>query len=195
MKKLIYGAGLVLAFTFSNCTQQRQVQRVNPNQVIDLSGRWNDTDSKLVAEEMIKDVLDRPWRMNFENKFGKKPTVIIGQVKNKTSEHIDATNFIKNMERSFINSGTVSLVQSGDARVEARDERNDQQTFASEETRKKWGKEKGADFILSGVITSIVDEYKNQKVVSYQVNLELTDLETNEKVWLGEKQIKKFVKN
>jgi PBP1b-binding outer membrane lipoprotein LpoB len=48
---------------------------------------------------------------------------------------------------------------------------------------------------MSGVITSIVDEYKNQKVVSYQINLELTDLETNEKVWLGEKQIKKFVKN
>ena len=195
MKKLIYVAGLLLVFTFSNCTQQRQVQRIDPNQVVDLSGRWNDTDSKLVAEEMIKDVLDRPWRMNFENKFGKKQTVIIGQVKNKTSEHIDATNFIKNMERSFINSGTVSVVQSGDARVEARDERNDQQTFASEETRKKWGKEKGADFILSGVITSIVDEYKNQKVVSYQINLELTDLETNEKVWLGEKQIKKFVKN
>lgn len=195
MKKLIYVAGLLLVFTFSNCTQHRQVQRIDPNQVVDLSGRWNDTDSKLVAEEMIKDVLDRPWRMNFENKFGKKPTVIIGQVKNKTSEHIDATNFIKNMERSFINSGTVSVVQSGDARVEARDERNDQQTFASEETRKKWGKEKGADFILSGVITSIVDEYKNQKVVSYQINLELTDLETNEKVWLGEKQIKKFVKN
>ena len=99
------------------------------------------------------------------------------------------------MERSFINSGTVSVVQSGDARVEARDERNDQQTFASEESRKKWGKEKGADFIMSGVITSIVDEYKNQKVVSYQINLELTDLETNEKVWIGEKQIKKFVKN
>jgi penicillin-binding protein activator len=195
MKKLFFSAILLAAISFTNCTPKRQVQRIDPNQVVDLSGRWNDTDSKLVAEEMIKDVLDRPWRINFENKFGKKPTVIIGQVKNKTSEHIDATNFIKNMERSFVNSGTVSVVQSGDARVEARDERNDQQTFASEESRKKWGKEKGADFIMSGVITSIVDEYKNQKVVSYQINLELTDLETNEKVWIGEKQIKKFVKN
>jgi hypothetical protein len=195
MKRIVLVATILSALTFTDCTPKREVQRIDPNQVVDLSGRWNDTDSKLVAEEMIKDVLDRPWRTNFENKLGKKPTVIIGQVKNKTSEHIDATNFIKNMERSFINSGTVSVVQSGDARNEARDERSDQQTFASEESRKKWGKEKGADFIMSGVITSIVDEYKNQKVVSYQINLELTDLETNEKVWLGEKQIKKFVKN
>ncbi|GAB1448863.1 MAG: penicillin-binding protein activator LpoB [Bacteroidia bacterium] len=195
MKKLILVAGLSATFIFSDCGASRQVQRIDPNQVVDISGRWNDTDSKLVADEMIKDVLDRPWRTNFERDKGKRPTVIVGSIKNKTSEHIDATAFIKNMERSFINSGTVSVVQSGDARNEARDERNDQQTFADEATRKRWGKEKGADFILSGVITSIVDEYKKQRVVSYQINLELTDLETNEKVWLGEKQIKKYIKN
>jgi uncharacterized protein (TIGR02722 family) len=144
---------------------------------------------------MIKDVLDRPWRTNFEMKNGKKPVVIIGQVRNKTSEHIDAGFFIKSMERTFINSGTVSVVQSGEERNEVRDERNDQQTFSSEETRKKWGKEKGADFMLNGVIMSVVDQYKKQKTVKYQVNLELTNLETNEKVWIGEKEIKKFIKN
>ena len=168
---------------------------MDPNQVTDISGRWNDTDAKLVAEEMIKDVLERPWRSNFETKNQKKPTVIIGQVRNKTSEHIDAAVFIKNMERNFINSGTVSVVQSGAERIELRDERNDQQQFSSEETRKKWGKEKGADFMLNGVILSITDEYKKQKTVKYQINLELTDLETNEKVWIGEKEIKKYIRN
>ncbi len=195
MKHSILLTAISFTLVFSNCNQTRQVQRVDPNQVIDLSGRWNDVDAKLVAAEMTKDVLSRPWRSIYEAKFNKKPTVIVGQIKNKTSEHIDATNFIKNIEREFINTGTVSVVQSGDARVEVRNERNDQQTFASEETRKKWAKEKGADFMLNGVMTSVIDEYKKEKVVSYQINLELTDLETNEKVWLGEKQIKKFVKN
>jgi uncharacterized protein (TIGR02722 family) len=195
MKHSILLAAISFTFVFSDCNQSRQVQRIDPNQVIDLSGRWNDVDAKLVAAEMTKDVLTRPWKSVYEAKYNKKPTVIVGQIKNKTSEHIDATNFIKNIEREFINSGTVSVVQSGDARVEVRNERNDQQTFASEETRKKWAKEKGADFMLNGVMTSVIDEYKKEKVVSYQINLELTDLETNEKVWLGEKQIKKFVKN
>lgn len=195
MKKFVLASLFAASVFFSNCGASRKVERIDPNQVTDISGRWNDTDAKLVAEEMIKDVLERPWRSNFETKNQKKPTVIVGQVRNRTSEHIDAAVFIKNMERNFINSGTVSVVQSGAERVELRDERNDQQTFSSEETRKKWGKEKGADFMLNGVILSITDEFKKQKTIKYQINLELTDLETNEKVWIGEKEIKKFIKN
>lgn len=195
MKKIFLLGSLFSLLIFSSCSPSRKVERVDPNQVIDLSGRWNDTDSKLVADEMIKDVLERPWRSNFEIKNGKKPTVIVGQIRNKTTEHIDAGTFIKHIEKSFINTGTVSVVQSGEERNEIRDERSDQQTFASEETRKKWAKEKGADFMLNGVIMSIVDQYKNQKAIKYQINLELTDLETNEKVWIGDKEIKKFIKN
>jgi uncharacterized protein (TIGR02722 family) len=173
----------------------RKVTRIDPNQQTDISGRWNDSDSKLVANEMIKDVLERPWRTNFEKEKGRAPVVIIGSVRNKTSEQIDPIMFIKDLEKNFINSGTVKVVQSGDERNQVRDERNDQQTFSSEETKKKWGREKGADFMLNGVIASVDDAYKNQKTVAYQVNLELTNLETNEKVWIGEKEIKKYVKN
>jgi uncharacterized protein (TIGR02722 family) len=173
----------------------RKVTRIDPNQQTDISGRWNDTDSKLVANEMIKDVLERPWRSNFETKYGRKPVVIVGSVKNKSTEQIDPVVFIKDLEKAFINSDVVSVVQSGDERNQVRDERNDQQTFSSEETKKKWGREKGADFMLNGVVASIVDQYKNQKTVAYQVNLELTNLETNEKVWIGEKEIKKYIKN
>ena len=49
--------------------------------------------------------------------------------------------------------------------------------------------------MINGVISSIVDQYKNQKTVFYQIDLELTDLETNEKVWIGDKKIKKAIRN
>ncbi len=195
MKNIILAGSMATLLFFANCNPARKVERIDPNAVTDISGRWNDTDSKLVANEMIKDVLDRPWRSNFEIKNAKKPTIIVGQIRNKTTEHIDAGIFIKNIERALVNSGTVSIVQSGEERNELRDERSDQQTFSSEETRKKWKKEKGADFMLNGVIMSIVDEYKKQKAITYQINLELTDLESNEKVWIGEKDIKKYISN
>lgn len=194
MKKVILIPILTITLIVTSCAN-RKVSRIDPDTQVDLSGRWNDTDSKLVANEMIKDVLARPWRANYEQKAGKKPTVIVGSVRNKTSEQIDAVPFIKAMEREFINSGVVSVVQSGDERNQSREERNEQQIFASEETKKKWGKEKGADFMMNGTISSIIDQYKNQRIVYYKVNLELTDLETNEKVWIGEKEIKKYVKN
>lgn len=180
---------------FATACANRTVTRVSPDQQIDLSGRWNDTDSKLVAEEMINDVLSRPWREEFYQATGKKPVVIVGMIQNKTTEHIESETFIKDVEREFINSGMVRVVQNSVFREKLREERADQNEFASPETQSKWGRELGADFMMFGIITSVTDSYKNEKVVNYKVNLELANLETNEKVWIGDKEIKKFIKN
>lgn len=173
----------------------RQVTRISPDQQVDLSGRWNDTDSKLVAEEMIKDVTGRPWHNEFRIAESKKPTIIVGYVKNKSNEHIEAETFIKDIEREFINSGFVRVVSNADFREKLREERAEQGEFASPETQAKWGKELGADFMMFGIITAITDSYKKEKVVNYKVNLELSNIETNEKVWIGDKEIKKYIKN
>ena len=173
----------------------RRVQRIDESAQIELSGRWNDTDSGLVAEEMVKDGLSRPWITEFTDSKEQKPTIIVGLVVNKTHELISTDTFIRNIEREFLNSGKIRIVQAGDAREKLRDERAAQEEFASKETTKKWGQEKGADFILQGVINSIVDTYNKRKVVYYQVDLDLSHLETNEKVWIGSKKIRKYIKN
>lgn len=187
-------AFLALAIAISACSQ-RTVTRVSPDQQIDLSGRWNDIDSKLVAEEMINDVLSRPWRDDFYRATGEKPVMIVGMIANKTSEHIESETFIKDIEREMINSGMVRIVQNSVFREKLREERANQGEFASPETQSRWGKELGADFMLFGVMTSITDSFGKDKVVSYKVNLELANLETNEKVWIGDKEIKKAIRN
>ncbi|MBN1297793.1 penicillin-binding protein activator LpoB [bacterium] len=183
----------VCVLILTACQTVPVVQRVEPTETIDLSGRWNDTDSRLVAEEMISDSLDRPWLMAFVERNGRKPAVIVGTIINRTHELISTDTFIRDMERAFINDGSVRVVQSAEAREDLRNERADQQQFADPETAKRWRRELGADFMLQGVINSIVDSYEDQKVVYYQVDLELTDIETNEKVWLGTKKIKKYI--
>ena len=185
----------VAMLVLSSCGQ-RKVTRIDPNEQTDLSGRWNDTDSKLVANEMIGDVMDRPWRTEFETKFKRKPVTIIGSISNKTSEpDLNPETFIRDMEKAWINTGQVKVVEAGNFREELRKERADQQTFASEETRKKWAKEKGADFMMFGSISSVTDQAGKTKVVAYKINLWLTDMETNEKVWIGDKEIKKKIRN
>ncbi|MDP4188918.1 MAG: penicillin-binding protein activator LpoB, partial [Bacteroidota bacterium] len=126
---------------------------------------------------------------------GTRPVIVVGLVKNKSYEHIDAETFIKDIEKAIIRNGSVRLVQAGDKREELRTERANQQQFSSAETIKKWGRELGADYIMQGTINSIVDTYNNQKVVYYQIDLEMTDLETNEIVWMGDKKIKKYIEN
>jgi penicillin-binding protein activator len=184
----------VSGMTITSCS--RQVTRVSTDQAIDVSGNWNNTDSRLVAEEMTQTILGGKWlSTHLEEKQGKRPVVVVGVVKNKSHEHIDAETFVKDVEQSFIKTERVRLVQGGKKREELRGEKADQQDNASVSTMKKFGLENGADYILQGSINSIVDSHKRKKVVYYQVNLELTDIQTNEVVWIGDKKIAKYVKN
>lgn len=194
IKLAIYAASLFSLSYMTSCAT-KSVTRIDPEKQVDLSGRWNDVDSRKVAEEMSGDCLNRPWRANYENKNSKKPTVILGEIVNKSHEHIEASTFIKDMEKEFINTATVRVVQSDQFREKMRIERADQQKFSSLDTQKKWGKELGADYMIFGTINSIVDQEGKRKVIFYQINLELADLETNEIVWIGDKKIKKYVVN
>jgi len=185
---LILIAGLIVG-----CSSKRQVTRLDPEMTTDLSGKWNDTDARLVAEEMVSDCLSRPWLTNFVAKNGRKPIVTVGRIRNKTSEHIDMETYTTDFERELLNSGQVRFVANKFQREDVRDERFDQEEFASPETVKEIRNETGADFLLLGAIKSITDQLEGQRVVYYQTDLELVDVETNEKVWIGSKKIKKGI--
>lgn len=185
---------LILVVALASC-QTRSVSRVDPAREIDLSGRWNDVDSRKVADQMIYDLFDSESFKNYAKEKGRKPVIIVGQIRNKTSEHIDADNFIKKFEVVIHNSNVADLVESGEFRDKVRVERAEQQDYASPESAKQWGKETGADVMLFGDMTSEVDTYNNKRVVNYVTTLYLTDLETNKRVWFGQNEIKKYVKN
>jgi uncharacterized protein (TIGR02722 family) len=189
-------AAAAVAFTSVNCSSPKSaVERVNENAVTDLSGRWNDTDSRLTAEEITAELMDHSWYSTFASEnAGKKPVLIVGLITNKSHEHIATETFSKDIEKAIINSGRIRLVQAGNMREELRAERADQQNNASQSTMKKFGLEHGADFMLQGTVNSIVDENKKEKAVYYQIDLELTNIQTNEKVWIGDKKIKKVIR-
>jgi len=194
MKKIFLNIALVgaLAIGVQSC---HTVSRVDTDSTMDISGKWNDADSRMTAETLTDQILGELWLNQFKKENQRKPVVIVGFVKNKSHEHIEAETFMKNIERSFIQSQKIRLVQGGDKREQIRGERADQQTNSSVSTMKQFGLEIGADFMVQGDINTIVDAYKRKKVVYYQVNLELTHLQTNEVVWIGEKKIKKYIKN
>ena len=170
-----------------------QVSRVSVEETIDLSGRWNDTDSRLVAEAMIQEALSQPWIDAFRRTHGRKPTVVVGTIVNRSHEHINVDTFVKDLERELTRSGLVQFVAGRGEREEIREERLEQARHARPDTAKPPGHEIGADFLLRGTINSIVDEEGRTRVVFYQVDLELVDLETNVKVWFGQKKIKKVI--
>ncbi|MBW8887992.1 MAG: penicillin-binding protein activator LpoB [Fibrobacteres bacterium] len=181
---------LAAALLTTGCATK--VTRVSHDSTIDLTGKWNDTDSRLTAEEMVKDCLNGSWY----NKFAANkttPTVVVGEIRNKSHEHISTETFINDMQRALINSGKVDFVANKTERGQIRDEKSDQASNASVQTRQSAGEESGAQLMMIGELNSIVDQEGGKAVVFYQVNLELVEIESHKKLWIGDKKIKKFV--
>lgn len=190
--QLLVALALVSVFIMTGC--KTKVERVAVDETIDLSGRWNDTDSQLVSAEMISDLASRPWVEEYTARHGKKPVVIVGPVRNLSSEHIATETLTKDLERELVNSGRVKFVANPVERDPLREERRQQQTWSTAETQKRLAAETGADYMLLGSINTIIDQEGKESVKFYQVNLELIHLESSEKAWIGDKKIKKFVK-
>jgi len=201
-KQMGFGILFLCVLALQSGCASSSVARLEIDETVDLSTKWNDTDSRETAKVMIQEALSRPWIDNFIKKKFKEPTVIIGTVLNKSHDHIPTETFTKDLERELTNSGRVVFVASKSEREEMREERVDQQTNASAETSKKIGQEMAADYMLKGVINSFEEEAKNKTAISqtgketykyFQVTLELIDMEKNTKVWFGDKKIKKLM--
>ncbi|HKT36482.1 MAG TPA: penicillin-binding protein activator LpoB [Nitrospira sp.] len=175
------------------CGAETRVTRVDSGVVTDLSGRWNDTDSQIVAESMVKEALEYPWLSTFSQTKRRQPVVVVGTVINNSHEHINVDTFVTDLERELTNSQKVTFVAGKSEREEVRTERKEQAMYAREDTQKAPGKEIGADYMMKGTIATILDEADGVKAMFYQVDLQMVDLESNAKVWFGQKKIKKVI--
>ena len=184
---------VVLLAGLAACNSTR-VARVDPASVTDLSGRWNDADSRLVASALIGQWLDADWATQWAKSHGgRAPTVIIGGFANRTLEHIPVMTLTRDLERAYMSSGAVRIVASADERQSVRVERADQQSNALAATRARTAMEQGAQFMLQGDVQAIEDSQGREKAVTYQVDATLVDLESNAKVWVGQHRIKKVI--
>jgi uncharacterized protein (TIGR02722 family) len=200
MKKLMRMAVVltVLGLLVSACSSTPKVTRVDADTTTDLSGRWNDADVRMVCDSLIKGCLESAKVAQYVQRFsaerdGALPVCLVGVFKNDTSEHIDTSIISKNMEISIVNSGKLDFVAGGETRQEIRAERQDQQSNASEETASALAYETGANLLLTGSVKSIVDKAGKTTARAYFVSAELTNIETNIRLWMDEKEIKKVI--
>lgn len=173
-------------FSSACTTTETVVKRVGSDVVKDLDGYWNDSDVRIVCNNLISEFNKSVFASEYRLTHGRKPVVIIGQIKNASDEHIDTTIVANYLRNALINSGATNFVSSSTERSFLREERIDQADNASEETAKAIGNETGADAMMLGSVRTIVQTLNNQSVRSYFVNVELHDLESNMILWSGE---------
>ncbi len=190
MKRL--SLAILASVVLGSCAPSFKGEYVDPNKVEILDDRWNDSDARLTAEEMIGSCLKRAWLGNFmsENK-GKKPFVLVGDFENRTDEHIDTKALFEAVRSELINSGRIRFLD-GDAREKVLKEYQYQASGTVRKDEIKGpGKQRGADFFLYGAISSMSAQLEGKKRVTYQVEMRLTNIETGEIEWT---EIKKLAK-
>src|SRR5207245_5234123 len=79
-----WGAGAFLLAS-AGCASTT-VTRVDAASVTDLSGHWNDADSRMVAEEMVKEALSGPWLETYARANKRRPVVVVGTLTNRSHE-------------------------------------------------------------------------------------------------------------
>jgi uncharacterized protein (TIGR02722 family) len=195
MKKIVGLFGVLVLLASCSSSSAPKVSRVDASTQTDLSGFWNDTDVRIVCESLINDCLNSPRvAQAIAARGGRLPVVIVGSFRNESTEHIDTALIASTMEVTIFNSGKLDFVAGGRTRLELREERQDQQINASESTASALANETGADFLLTGTVTSIVDRAANQTVRTYFVFAEMTHIETNARMWMAQNsEIKKVI--
>jgi uncharacterized protein (TIGR02722 family) len=188
-------AAVFAAFVLSaSCSSNPKVTRVDAGAQIDLSGLWNDTDVRIVCDSLIKGCLESPRVVQEIARRGGIPTVLVGNFKNESDEHIDTSIISSSMEIAIFNSGKLDFVAGGSARNELRAERQDQQGYASESSAAALGNETGADFLLTGSVRTIIDRAGGSATRTYFVSAELTNIETSARLWMDQNsEIKKLI--
>jgi uncharacterized protein (TIGR02722 family) len=196
MKSIVRaGAAVFLTLAlFASCSSNPKVTRIDAGSQVDLSGLWNDTDVRIVCDSLIRACLDSPRVTQEIARRGGIPTVLVGNFRNESDEHIDTSIISRTMEIAIFNSGKLDFVAGGSARDELRAERQDQQGYASEATASGLGNEIGADFLLIGSVKTIIDRAGGQATRTYFVSAEMTNIETNARMWMDQNsEIKKYI--
>ena len=182
------------------CSGDPKVKRVEPDAQIDLSGRWNANDFQIISNSLIRACLESPRVDQFVQQYGSShngmlPACLVNNFSNDTSEHIDTTMLSEALKVDIINSGKLDFVAAGDTVTAIREERQDQQAFASEDTASALANEVGAALMLTGRLMYIGDQAGNTQDRYYIAVAELTDIERRVIIWSGRsEEIRKLVR-
>ena len=155
-----------------------------------MNDQWSETDMQKTVETMVASMVAHPSIAGSR----KPPILMVTNLQNKTSEHIDTQSIMDMVRVELTNSGKVAFVDK-EARQDIADEYNYQNSgMVGEETKKGPGGQVGADFIVNGRMDSIVQEVGKEKTVYYKVTLNMTNLKTGVITWTNQKQIRKAYK-
>jgi len=161
----------------------------DPNTIEMLSDQFNENDLQLIAKKMAESLANSPRFTQADAQ--KLPIVLVGKLKNSTSEHIDMRSLGDKIQTALAQTGRFALVDQ-QARWDIAEEYEYQGSgYVDPNQAKGPGQQVSVDFIMTGDLASIIQEVGNDKLVYYKMTAKLNNVRTGLIEWTDEKQIRK----
>jgi len=178
-----------------------RVEVVDSQIDLHLSGNWNDSDSRAVAEGLAEALTAAPWIAAFTDTHARAPVLRVGRIRVRTralDDIVDPAIFTADIERALIASGRVRVVTSASETAIQREERADLVGHAATAPPLLGGL--AADVVLTGTLLTQDDRVLDRglagtyrQVKFYQLDLAVSDLTTTELLWRGSVERKKTI--
>ncbi|MBI1862405.1 MAG: penicillin-binding protein activator LpoB [Deltaproteobacteria bacterium] len=154
-----------------------------------LDDKFNETDMRNIADTMVAS-LAGSWVVKDAKK---PPVVLITLVKNRSEEHIDMKSMTDKLRVSLVKSGKFRFTEK-EVRQELQEELayQGESGYVDPESARKKGKQIGANYFLTGEITSRVQEVGSKKYVYYKCTFNLVNIDTGILDWTDEKELRKY---
>lgn len=181
---------LIAALGLSACGGPRAFTRGeygDPEEISMLDDKWNQNDMQLVAKKMINSM--EAWAGT--QALADQPLVILEMPRNRTAEHIDMQALYDHVKTALIRSGQFGFLDKAARQEIAQEYEYQGSGYVRPDEAQGPGNQRGARFLLGGVITSTVRQVGKNKVVYYKATFELTDIATTQIVWTDHKEITK----
>ncbi|HZX40798.1 MAG TPA: penicillin-binding protein activator LpoB [Myxococcaceae bacterium] len=182
-------AGLWLA-----CSTERAFTRgeyTDPNEIDLLSDEWAPSDLQLIAKKVVGDLQASPAFAQIQG----RPVVIVGKLKNSTSEHIDMQSLADKIQTQLANTGKFAFVDASARQAIAEEYEYQGSGYVRPDQAKGPGQQIAPDYIMTGELASIKQRVGSDEFIYYKMTAKLSNLRTGLLEWTDEKELKKkFVK-
>jgi len=162
----------------------------DPQTIALLDDRFSENDLQLIAKTMVTSLSASPRIAGSDA----SPAILVGKMRNRTTEHIDMESLADKVRNALVQSGKFRFVDGANRADIAGEYEYQGSGYVDPKQAKGPGSQTGADYLLTGTLTSNVQEVGKDKLVYYKATFQLTGLLTSEIVWSEEKEIRKAYK-
>ena len=190
VKWLLLGVGLVFLAGCASTVKYGDATDVKP-----LETDFGAGDLQQIAQKMTASLLTFPPIVQITNE--RRPVLIVENVKNKTTQHIDTESITDTIRTNLIRSGKFRFLdKSTDAQTISEIKRQQEQGLTKQSQAAQFGTQEAAEFQLTASLSEIVQRaktnvLKKEKSVYYKFTMNLKNLNSGILEWSDEKQISK----